>query len=82
MEQWHVFPAQVVEGSDAVALTQIASATGQTQVRLVAGTGAGGGEDVFHLEGKVEDGFGGMAILAAMTGAASHERIVRVHAGS
>lgn len=82
VEQGDFFAAKVVQGGDPIALAKIASATGKTQVRLVVYTAARSWQNVLHLERKIEDGFGRMAVFTAMGGASSRHRIVWVHDGS
>jgi hypothetical protein len=58
---------------------EIAGAAGQGPVRHSILTATSDRYDMFHLKGKVEHGFGCMAILTPMSGPERYLGIVRVH---
>lgn len=68
MEQRHFFAAEFIESNKPIALSHITSAASQTQVGLVIGADARLWDDMLHLEGEIEDGFGRPTVFTAMAG--------------
>jgi len=63
------------------AFAQVAGPACQRQIRLGGRSSLAEGHDVLYFEGKVEDQFWRMAILAPMLGPLADEGISRVHVG-